>query len=62
MTFSEWGKQTSVNYKGYVIKIGSIWKDGDPKIVFPVQIDVTLEENASLGKAIIDEMESQATQ
>lgn len=55
MNFNEWVKKNSVNYRGYVIRPGSIWKKGELEYLLPSPIGSGLTENMiDEAKKIID--------
>lgn len=56
---SAWLEEFTQEYKGYTIKLGSIWKDGELHTIFLVPLEASKEDNAQQAKKIIDEKVAQ---
>jgi hypothetical protein len=61
MTFEEWQKENSCEYKGYIIRPGTILdKAGDAVCMWPTEIDVSREKFIKQGREIIDGWEAES--
>lgn len=62
MTFEEFTRKNSCEYKGYSIGLGTISKNGECHWMFFHGLDEPKESAFAAGKAIIDEHEAKVAQ
>ena len=56
MDYDEWLKANSMDYRGYVIRPGSVWKDGRVSFLFVTKLGDGLTVHAiDVAKRLIDE-------
>lgn len=55
-TFDEWQRENTLEYRGYFIGPGAIYRDGEAVIVTADRLGADREEVFASGQAIIDQL------
>ena len=56
MNFEEWQRSQGADYLGCRIRVGSVWKDGEPVLIFHVPLGASKEQSTRTGMVAVDEL------